>query len=158
MIPPDDPRTGTTRQVARYASSTDTSRRSGDGHRPEVEHVAELWALEGYLRGLQEHYRADRRLYGRVRDVAVRLQALAQEVQASAGPQPAGSRSPASTGRDAVRADLEAAFERWLADPVEADEVRLADRDRSPQPLEQILGVLAASTRALSDEAAASLG
>ncbi len=89
MIPPTDPRASATPQTGPYAPPpARTPTRGGQAHLSEVDHVAELSAMAVYLRALQEHYRAERRLAGRARDAAVRVQALAHALHTTAQPEP----------------------------------------------------------------------
>ena len=160
MIPPTDPRSSATSQAAPYAPPAQTLRRPGAADLPDVDHLAQLSGMVAYLRALQEHYRADRRLHGRVRDAAVRVQALAHALHTATVLEPAHCPTPPATGPDPGTAltRLETAFLGWVVDPLEADEVRLDDHERSHRPLREVLEALSSSTRPLPGEAAAALG
>lgn len=160
MIPSTDPRTSATPQAAPYAPPAQTPGRPGEARWPEMDHVAQLSAMVVYLRALQEHYRADRRLAARARDAAVRVQALAHTLNDATPDEPARCPTPPATGPTSQTSltGLETAFERWLADPESADEIRLADHGRSPRPLQEVIEALRASRRPLSGEAATTLG
>lgn len=160
MIPPTDPRTSATPQGAPYVPPVQTLRRPGATHLPDVHHGAQLSAMVTYPRALQEHLRADRRLNDQARDAAVRFQALAHALKSVTVVEPVDRPAPPATGSvpEASLSDLESAFLRWLADPVDADEIRLDDHDRSHRPMEQIVDALRSSTRPLPGEVAAKLG
>ncbi len=159
MIPSTDPRTSATPQLAPHVPPADFLRGPGDPlHR--VDHLAQLSAMVDYLRVLQQHYGADRRLYSRARHAAARVQALAHALGAASSADPAHCPSSAATepASQAARDELEAAFRRWLTDPLEADVIHLDGHDPSPRPLREVLGALCASRRPLSGEVAAALG
>ncbi|GEM_PF-2354646 len=160
MIPSNDPRTSATPHRAPYVPPVRTSRRPGEAPRTDVHHVAELSAMVAYLRALQEHFRADRRLNDRARDAAVRLQALAHALTSTIVVDPVDRPEPPATGPvpEASLSDLETAFLRWLVDPEAADDVLLDDPDRYLRPTPQTVDALRSSTRPLSGEVAATLG
>jgi hypothetical protein len=122
--------------------------------------VEQLSAMVAYLRSLQEHYGADRRVNERIRDAAVRVQALAHALRSATGVEMAPGHAPSATWSAAppAVADLETAFVNWLADPVFANELRLDGCDGPPTPMRQALDALCSSVRALPGEAAATLG
>lgn len=160
MIPANDPRTSATPQVARHARSVQTLDRPGEADATEMDRVAQLSEMVAYLRSLQEHYGADRRLNDRIRDIAVRLQALVRALSETTSVEPARGPLPleAKPTTEVALSDLEAAFMRWLTDPVGADEVRLDGQDRPPSPMRQVLEALRCSVRPLPGEVAATLG
>jgi hypothetical protein len=159
MIPTTDPRTTAIPRGARHARLVQPLPRPHQVRSPGIDHLAHLSEMVEYLRVLQEHYGADRRVNDRVRDAAARLQALVHALSGATGVDPAhrptlSTRSvpPPSLG------ELETAFLGWLADPVTADEVRLADGAGSPLPMRPVLDALSTSTCPLSGEVAATLG
>ena len=133
MIPSTDPRTSATPQLAPHAQPTQTQRWPGE-HLPRVDHLAQLSAMTDYLRVLQQHYGADSRVHGRARHAAARVQALAHALSAATPVDPARCPTPAATGpcAEVPQEQLETAFQRWLAEPLEADEIRLDDPERPP--------------------------
>lgn len=159
MIPPSDPRTSAIPQGVRHARSVQTLK-PGEAGSSEVDHVFRLSETVEYLRSLQEHYGADRRLNDRIRDLAVRLQALVRALSETSVVEPALGPPPLETGPIAQVSvsDLEAAFMRWLTDPVGADDVRLEGPDGSPSPMRHVLDPLCSSGRPLPGEVAAALG
>jgi hypothetical protein len=158
MIPRTDPRTTAIPQGARHARSVQTPPRPDEALSPGMDHVTQLSAMVEYLRGLQEHYGADRRVNDRVRDAAVRLQALVHALSPATGVDPAHCPPSTRPTLPPSLAELETVFIRWLADPVTSDEVRLDGGHGPLLPMRPVLDALIASTRPLSAETAAALG
>lgn len=160
MIPTTDPRTSAIPQGTQRARPVQPLGRPGGARQPDTAHVEQLSAMVAYLRSLQEHYGADRRVNDRIRDAAVRVQALVHALRSAAGDESAPGHAPSATWSATPPAvgDLETAFVDWLADPVFANELRLDGCDGPPTPMRQVLDALCSSVRALPAEAAATLG
>ena len=159
MIPSTDPRTSATPQLAPHVQPTQNRQRRGE-HLPRVDHLAQLSAMTDYLRVLQQHYGADPRVHGRARHAVARVQALAHALSVATPVDPARCPTPAATepAAEVPQEELETAFQRWLTEPLEADEIRLDDQERSPIPLRHVLGALGTSRRPLPGEVATTLG
>lgn len=160
MIPSTDPRTSAIPQGARHTRAVQMPDRPGEAWSPGLDHVEHLSEMLEYLRALQEHCGSDRRLNDRVRDVAVRLQALIHALSTAAGVEPAHGHVAAANGPvpPPSVSELENAFVRWLADPVASDEVQLDEDDPGPRPMRPVLDALCSSARPLPGEVAATVG
>ena len=162
MIPATDPRTAAFPHRAPSVPFAQAPTRHGEPP-PSFDHVAQLSAMVDYLLALQEHHGDDRRLRRRAGEAAARLRALAQSLQAATTSEVtrcSGRQGDATepAPETADRGELEAAFQRWLVEPLAADEVHLDGRGPSPRALGEVLEVLCTSRRPLSDPAAAMLG
>ena len=161
MIPTSDPRTSALPHGESHARAVRQPEEAEGAQRVRaIDHGAQLAEMVADLRSLQEHVGTDRRLNERIRDAAVRLEALAVALGRTPviGPtQLPGTSATAAVPRPAL-ADLEAAFLRWLTDPVTGEELRLDEDDGSPRPMRQVLQALSSSTHRLPDDAASSLG
>lgn len=164
MIPTTDPRTTAIPQGARHVRSVQSLPGPDETRSPHMDHVARLLEMVEYLRSLQEHCGADRRVNDRVRDVAVRLQALVHALGTASGVDPA--HRPSRTHRPIPSApsipspslgELETAFIGWFADLVTSDEVHPDGDAGSPFPMRAVLDALGTSTHPLSDEVAGTL-
>jgi hypothetical protein len=161
MIPTTDPRTTAIPQGARHVRPVQPlpQPKPHEVLTPRTDHVAHLSKMVEYLRALQEHCGADRRVNDLVRDAAGRLQALVHVLSTATGVDPAHRPTPSTRPTlPPSLGELETAFIRWLADPVTSDEVRLDGGHGPLLPMRPVLDAVSASTRPLSGEAAATLG
>src|SRR6056297_4227809 len=162
MIPSTDPRTAAFPHRAPYAPLARALTRH-DGLSPSVDHVAQLLAVVDYLLALQQCHSEDRRLHHRAGEAAARVLELAQSLQAATTSEVTrcpGPQADAAESEPAVTAhgELEAAFQRWLIEPLAPDEVQLDGPSDAPRALREGLEVLRTSRHHLSDPAAAMLG
>lgn len=136
-----------------------TGQRPGRARPTRPDQVERLSAMLTYLRHMQDQEGADRRLDHQFDDLTRRLEALIDALSSPtlvepSRPDPAAI-APETRGE---LNELETAFVRWLADPIDADELRVDDAGRSPRALSGALDELCRSQRPLPTEVAAAFG
>ena len=136
-----------------------TGQRPGRARPTRHDQVERLSTMLTYLRRMQDQEGADRRLDGHVDELTRRLDALIDALSSPTLLEPSRP-APAAIAPETRGElnELETAFVRWLADPIEADELRVDDAGQSPRALSAALDELSRSQRPLPTEVAAAFG